>query len=118
VDPRIRITLRIIEEQKASIQFSLTETSRMLGLSESHLFRLFHRDVGTTFRRHLRKVRMVQAVELLKNNTLPIKRISLECGYSDVSNFYHDFQNVHGMTPRDVRFRELALLASLKPNGG
>ena len=61
VDARIQIALKIIEEGKASIQLSLAETSRTLGLSEEHLYRLFHREIGKTFRRHLRDARMVRA---------------------------------------------------------
>jgi AraC-like DNA-binding protein len=112
VDPRIRITLRIVEERKASIRLSLVETSKMLGLSEAHLLRLFRREVGKTFRRHLRDVRMIRAAELLKQNALSIKQIALDCGYSDISNFYHDFKSIHGITPREFRLRELTALAS------
>jgi AraC-like DNA-binding protein len=113
VDPRIRVTLRIIEERKTSIQLSLTETSSLLGLSEAHLLRLFHREVGKTFRRHLRDVRMIRAAALVKQNSQPIKQIALECGYSDVSNFYRDFRTVHAITPREVRLREMTTLAGV-----
>lgn len=108
MDPRIRIILRVVEEYKASIQLNLTETSRMLGLSETYLSRLFHREVGKTFREYLRGVRMMRAAELVKQSARPIKQIALECGYSDVSNFYRDFRSSHATTPREVRFRELA----------
>jgi AraC-like DNA-binding protein len=87
----------------------------MLGLSEAHLLRLFHREVGKTFRRHLRDARMIGAAELMKQTARSIKQIALDCGYSDISNFYRDFKSVHGTTPRDVRLRELAV--SLKPMG-
>ncbi len=113
MDPRIRITLKIVEERKASIRLSLTETSRMLGLSEAHLLRLFHREVGKTFRRHLRDLGMIRAAELVKHNARSIKQIALECGYGDVSNFYRDFRTVYGATPREVRLRELAVLADV-----
>jgi AraC-like DNA-binding protein len=113
VDPRIGITLRIVEERKASIQLSLEDTSRILGLSEAHLHRLFHREVGKTFRRHLRDVRMLRAAELVKQSALSIKQIALDCGYSDVSNFYHDFKGIHGVTPRELRLKELTMLATV-----
>jgi len=113
VDPRIVITLKIIEEQKASIQFGVTETSRMLGISEAYLLHLFHREVGKTFRGYLRNMRMIRATELMKQNTRSIKQIALDCGYSDVSNFYRDFKTVHKNTPREVRLRQLAALVSM-----
>jgi AraC-like DNA-binding protein len=108
MDVRIRLTLRVVEEQSASSELNLMETSRLLGLSKAHLLRLFHREIGKTFRRHLRDVRMSRAVDLVKQSTHSIKQIALECGYSDVSNFYRDFKTVHGDTPREVRLKELA----------
>jgi AraC-like DNA-binding protein len=113
VDPRIRITLKIVNERKATLQLSLAETSTMLGLSEAHLLRLFHREVGKTFRRYLRDVRMTQAAELVKQNARSIKQIAIECGYSDLSNFYRDFRSVHAVTPREARLGELTTLANV-----
>jgi AraC-like DNA-binding protein len=113
LDPRIRIVLKIAEEHNASIQLGLAETSRTLGLSEAHLLRLFHREVGKTFRRHLRDVRMNRAAELVKRNDLSIKGIAFECGYTEVSNFYRDFKDVHGTTPKEVRLRQLMIIAAL-----
>lgn len=113
MDPRISITLNIIEERQASIQLSLGDTCRTLGLSEAHMLRLFHREVGKTFRRHLRDVRMIRAAELVKQDAQPIKLIAIECGYNDICNFYRDFKAVHGTTPRDMRLRELAAQANI-----
>jgi AraC-like DNA-binding protein len=117
VDPRIGITLRIIEEGKGSLQLDLSETSRMLGVSEAHLRRLFQREVGKTFQCYLRDARMTRATELLREYTRSIKQISVECGYSDVSNFYRDFRLVYGITPRRLRFKQWAALPSPQANG-
>ena len=106
-DPRIRITLKIIEEQRSSLQLTLADTSRMLGLSEAYLLRLFHRQVGKTFRQHLLQTRMVRAADLLTREIRPVKQIALDCGYNDVSNFYRDFRKVHGATPQQVRTNHL-----------
>jgi AraC-like DNA-binding protein len=118
VDPRIRITLKIVNERKATLQLSLGETSTMLGLSEAHLLRLFHREVGKTFRRYLRDVRMIQAAELVKQNDLPIKQIALDCGYTDVSNFYRDFKAIHRTTPRKARLHELTEMVTAYGGNG
>lgn len=125
MDPRIRIILRVIEEQKGPNSPVSSEIGKLLGLSETHFRRLFHRQVGTTFRRYLRHVRMRRAAELLKNHTLPIKSIASDSGYTDVSNFYRDFKQVHGINPRQVRFNLLlvqsqdgeAAIALLNPGG-
>jgi AraC-like DNA-binding protein len=54
----------------------------------------------------------------VKMNALSIKQIALDCGYSDVSNFYHDFKKIHGITPREVRLNDLAVLANVVSSEG
>lgn len=41
VDRRVKVALKLVQEQKALVQFGLTETSKILGLSEPYLLRLF-----------------------------------------------------------------------------
>jgi AraC-like DNA-binding protein len=104
MDPRIRVVLRIIEERKGLTPLVSKDTGKLLGLSEAHFLRLFHRQVGITFKRYLRQIRMNRAAELLKNPAIAIKGIASDCGYNDISNFYRDFKQVHGINPRQARF--------------
>lgn len=107
MDPRIRLILTVIDEQKGPGQLPSIEAGRLLGLSEAYFLRLFHKEVRKTFRMYLREIRMVRAAELLKDHTFPIKQIAFDSGYSDLSNFYRDFKQVHGMSPRQVQVRHL-----------
>jgi AraC-like DNA-binding protein len=109
VDPRIRILLRIIEERHGKGLSTFQETSRLLGISEAYLRRLFHREVGTSFRCYLLGRKMVRAAQLLNNGTLSIKGIAFDSGYDDISNFYRDFKKVHGRSPRQLRGELLQL---------
>jgi AraC-like DNA-binding protein len=104
MDPRIRVILRIIEERKGLTPLVPNDTGKLLGLSEAHFLRLFHRHVGITLRRYMRQARMNRAAKLLKNPTLSIKGIAFTCGYDDISNFYRDFKQVHAINPRQARF--------------
>ena len=108
MDPRIRVILKIIEERKGLTPLVPNDTGKLLGLSEAHFLRLFHRQVGITFQRYLRQVRMNRAAELLKNPAISIKGIASDCGYNDISNFYRDFKQVHAINPRQARFELLA----------
>lgn len=103
MDARIRFALRFIEERGGTLQISSTQISTMLGLGDARFLRLFRTEVGIPFRRHLLKVRMAQADELLRNRTLPIKAIAFGCGYTLVSNFHRDFKLVYGISPRQMR---------------
>jgi two-component system response regulator YesN len=109
VDPRIEIVVKIIGEQKGEIHLTLKVSSQLLGVTEAYLLRLFKQEVGTTFLRYLRKQRMSRAAELVSDPSVAIKRIALISGYSDVSNFYRDFKQVHGMSPRKFRGEQLTL---------
>jgi AraC-like DNA-binding protein len=103
VDPRIGIVLKMIEEQKGALSLSLTASSRALGVTEEHLLRVFKRELGMTFRQYLRKRRMALAAELVGDSSLAIKHIATLFGYGDVSNFYRDFKEVHGVNPGEWR---------------
>jgi two-component system response regulator YesN len=107
MDPRISAVLFTIQSGGGAMTFRLMEESMRLGLSEPHLSRLFRREVGTTFRRYLRDVRMKKAAELLVDPATPIKTIALDIGYSNVCNFYHDFRAVHGVSPKQFRLSHL-----------
>lgn len=108
MDFRIQIILRVIGEHRRTGQLSSREAGTLLGLSEAYFLRLFHQETGATFGRCSREVRMANAAELVKDNTLSIKGIARDSGYNDVSNFYRDFKQVHGMTPRQARLSHLA----------
>ena len=110
MDSRIRMLLRIITESAIADHPSpLSSTSQMLGLSESHLRRLFKREVGVALQGYLRTARMSQAAKLACDHKLSIKQIALRSGYDDISNFYRDFKRVHGQTPRRFRTHQLDL---------
>ncbi len=110
MDARVRVVVKIIEEKKGAIHPSLRQSCRLLGITQDHLLRLFKRDVGMTFCQYLRKRRMSQAAKLLCDLSMPIKRIAPVFGYSDVSNFYRDFKEIHGMSPRKFRACWLTLM--------
>jgi len=103
MDHRIRMLLKIIEQWQEPIQLTSKESASQVGLSEAHFLRLFHKGIRMSFRCYVRKVKMGRAAELVQDGTLPIKGIAYSCGYTDVSNFYRDFKQVHGITP--VRMR-------------
>jgi len=107
MDPRVRSVLMLLRDGRGPITSALVEESQRLGLSQAHLNRLFKREVGTSFRRYLRTLRMKTAAKMLQDQARAIKAIAQEVGYSDVSNFYHDFNAVHGISPKQFRLSKL-----------
>jgi len=117
MDPRIRILLRIIDENRGTLRVTSREISNLLGIGEARLLRLFNRDVGKTLRQHLLAVRMARAAQLLQNVAPPIKAVASDCGYTEVSNFYRDFKRVHGMSPMQMRLRHMDIQLQTKELG-
>lgn len=107
MDARIRIVLRMIDERGGALPMSSKQIGSLLGLGGARVLRLFSRDVGKTLRRHLLEVRMSRAAELLKDPVRPIKSIAFDCGYTVVNNFYRDFKRVHGVSPLQMRLRQM-----------
>ncbi len=114
MDPRIRIVLRIIDEQQGNFRVPLTTTRKLLGLSQTRLLRLFKLGVGKTLSQYLRQARMTRAAQLVELYDVPIKEVAHRCGYDDMSNFYRDFRKVHKMTPHGLRARQIELLYDSK----
>jgi AraC-like DNA-binding protein len=110
LDARVRVFLRIIEEQPGSCGLALKTTSKLLGLSQARLRLIFKLEIGKTLSQYLRGAKMAAAAGLVRRHALPIKAIAQQCGYDDVSNFYRDFKREHGMTPQQLRARHLDLL--------
>ena len=107
MDARIRILLRVIDERGGVLPLSSKQIGSLLGIGDARVLRLFSAEVGKTLRRYLLEVRMARAAGLLRDTLLPIKTIASNCGYAEVTNFYRDFKNVYGTSPRRLRLMHM-----------
>ena len=98
-------TQTIIEFMRANLhrELTLSELSRSVGLSQSHIFYLFKNDSLPPPMQYLKALRMQTACELLETTDQNIKRIMLEVGIKDESHFVRDFKHSYGMTPTQYR---------------
>jgi YesN/AraC family two-component response regulator len=87
---------------------SLFSIAGEIGIDASYLSRLFKKETGEKFRDRLLKIKMEQAVEMLKNSTnYKTRDISGALGYHDVQNFYRAFKKYFGMSPGELKQRLL-----------
>ncbi|MGE0132302.1 MAG: helix-turn-helix domain-containing protein [Blastocatellales bacterium] len=82
---------------------SLEELAQMVGLSETRLRALFKSNLGLTPTQYIRKIKMDEAANLLRNTYWRVARIAARLGASGDSRFARDFRKVHGMTPTGYR---------------
>lgn len=79
------------------------QLAEMTGLSKYHFIRLFKRHTGVTPLEFLTKVRMRQAVALLRETGLSVDEVAKEVGYAGSSYFIKVFQKWVGFTPGEFR---------------
>jgi AraC-like DNA-binding protein len=78
---------------------ALKDIARECGSSVSHFSRSFHRSFGRAPHQWLLCRRVEVAKSLLRERTLPLAQVALECGFADQSHFTRVFSRVVGASP-------------------
>jgi two-component system response regulator YesN len=81
----------------------LEDAARAVCLSPKYLSRIFEEVTGTRFTEYRLKVKIAQAVELLKKSGLNIDQISDKLGYKNTESFIRQFKKISGLTPTEYR---------------
>jgi len=102
MDPRISHSVESIDKILDK-GISLKKAARSANLSYGYFGELFKKEMGKCFREYLREKRIERARFLLDNTGMEIKEICLSYGYKNIQNFYHDFRDKTGLTPRKYR---------------
>ncbi len=101
-DDRVACAKRFIE-QNYQREIKVCDIGEYVGLSRSHLSRLFAALVGITMQDYLEKVRMKRAAELVRNSTLTLAEVAASVGYRDYETFERRFRVSFGDRPSDIR---------------
>ena len=80
--------------------YRVADLSRHLGITEQHLRRLFHRDVGIPIKEWLRCERMMIARRMLNCDMDP-SEISNSLGFTYPNSFSREFKTIYEMTVSD-----------------
>ncbi|MBQ4465343.1 MAG: AraC family transcriptional regulator, partial [Oscillospiraceae bacterium] len=96
-----RMRLRITDQPQHD--WSIEEIAKEIGISVSHLQRLYRELFGTTITEDVIAARITMA-EYLLHTELRITEIAAECGYKSETHFMRQFKKRKGMTP--TQFRE------------
>jgi YesN/AraC family two-component response regulator len=79
------------------------EITKHVGISADYLTDCFRQELGITPSAYIRRYRIRQACELLRNTDQSITQIALAVGFSDGAHFTRTFQRELNMTPRAYR---------------
>jgi AraC family transcriptional regulator, regulatory protein of adaptative response / methylphosphotriester-DNA alkyltransferase methyltransferase len=95
--------LRVIEQQYANEQLSLTAVAHEIATSRRQLQRSLSETGGTSFRRELQRVRMARAAELLHEGRLSVQEVAAAVGYRQAAQFAKAFRRSYGAPPSSFR---------------
>jgi AraC family transcriptional regulator, regulatory protein of adaptative response / methylphosphotriester-DNA alkyltransferase methyltransferase len=82
---------------------ALDDVARRVAASRRQLQRAFAEAGETTFRTYLQKVRMAQAAQLLRQDSMPVNRVARAVGYRQPAQFAKAFRRHHGAPPSAFR---------------
>ena len=100
-----------ITEHYHNKQLSLQEVSRHVGVSPSHLSKVFSQEAKQTLTEFITRTRIHKAMELLKTTNSKTFEIAYEVGYQDQHYFSNIFKKATGMTPIEFRKQGSAMTA-------
>lgn len=95
----------IIKFVKNNLENPLTleEVANKFGFSIRSLTRVFTSKLGISFVQYLKMLRIIRAMELLKDTNLSMSEIGYEIGYSNISAFSNTFQQLTNMRPTEFK---------------
>lgn len=84
---------------------SLREMAGDVGVSVSHMCRVFRASTGTTIHRYRHDLRLRRSLELVASQDSDLSEIAFRLGFSSHSHFTSRFQQTFGTTPSAFRDR-------------
>ena len=98
------VLLRIIDRMRCfSCDLSLQVLANESGYSRVHFVRMFRAATGYSPHNYLLNLRLERARELLKNPSLSLIDVALDCGFSSHSHMSRIFHRIVGVTPSAYR---------------
>ncbi len=84
-------------------EFHLEETAANIGISKSHLCRLYRAQTGRSIVERLKELRLSAAAGELRSSRSSISEICYRCGFNDLSYFYRAFRSRYADNPGTYR---------------
>jgi AraC-like DNA-binding protein len=102
--PGVQKAMGYIEEHYAD-NMSISDIAAVIGISASHLSRIFKAEVGKSPLEYLTEYRLNHSKRLLADGSCSLNIIVEAIGYNDVHTFIRSFKKVEGITPGEYRKR-------------
>ena len=96
-------------EQNYTEDITSSTLAEMFGISQTHVSRLFRKELQTTSSDYVNRVRISAACELLHNTQLSIGEIAEQVGYDNQYYFNRMFKKYNYITPGEYRHMQTIL---------
>jgi AraC-like DNA-binding protein/mannose-6-phosphate isomerase-like protein (cupin superfamily) len=100
---RLHPVFEYADKHLCNTNLNISDLSKVLFISEVQLRKIFKIALGLSPNDFLRNKRIENSCYLLKKSELPIKTISDQCGFANISFFYKTFKSVMQQTPSEYR---------------
>ena len=104
-DPCVLEVLRHIHARAGREPVQVEDILKSVPVSRRGLYNRFARTLGRSVHDEIKRVRMDECARLLVSTELPISKIALRLGFSDVKNFARYFRQSMGLNPLEYRKR-------------
>ena len=95
------INIGIYLKNNLETNYSLDEIAKEFGFSTRTLSRLFKEDMGMSYVKFSRALRLARALELMAESNLNVYEIAVKVGYISLSNFSNLFYRIMGIRPQE-----------------
>ena len=102
-DDFVKKIREVIEKNITDTNFTVEQLCKQVFMSHSQLHRKLDALTGCSPSKFIRIIRLNKAKKMLKNSTISIAAISLECGYNDPGYFARVFKQDYVVTPQEWR---------------
>ena len=107
VDCRMKGEYRIIRQMQVYVSTHIWEdlsvpfVARQVNMSPSYLTALFHKHLDIAPAEYIRRVKLQESKQMIRENKLNFTEIAAELQYSTVHHFSRQFKEKFGMTPTE-----------------
>lgn len=103
-DPKL---IAIVSDLRSRLNedLSLESMAKKFGMSVRSFTRLFQSKLHVTFIQYLKMLRIIRAMELIKDTALNMTEIAYEVGYSNIAAFSNNFLQLTNMRPSEFKMR-------------
>lgn len=98
----VGITIRYMNQNYSS-SIAVQDICKKLGISYSHFYRLFKKEVGTSFQGYLSKIRLEKARQYIINSNYSLGEIAVFTGFYDEFHLSSAFKKFTGQSPMSLR---------------